>query len=260
MAPGSWIARIALIVFCILLLPSAVCATPIQPVHGPYPEQLPSDPTPLYIWNVPLSILILEFVCVSAPALFIPIQLLFSLFVWLYLGHKRVSCRNVLGNENRNAVYTCILENPGASMRFISQTLGMNIGTLRYHVGVLCRMGKVVAEQNNGGMRHYVDVGTCSDLEKVLAGCLNEHPKIRIINLVLQHPGITRKDIASRLIMSGPNITWHMKSLIREGIVRSERDGRNVRYYLCPDVKEYIAVHKSWHLVNTRKGASGTGT
>lgn len=260
MAPESRIFRIALVAFCILLLSSTVCATPILPAYSTYPEQLPSGLTPLYPWNEPLSILILEFVCVSAPALFIPIQLLFSLFVWLYLGHKRVSCRNVLDNENRYAVYTCILENPGASMRFISQTLGMNIGTLRYHVGVLCRMGKVVAEQNNGGMRHYVDVGTCSDLGKILAGCLNEHPKIRIINLVLQHPGIVRKDLASRLIMSGPNITWHMRSLIREGIVKSERDGRNVRYYLCPDVKGYIAVHKSWHLVNTRKGASGTGT
>lgn len=253
MAPESRISRIALVAFCTLLLSSTVCATPIQPVYGAYPEQLPSGLTPLYPWNEPLSILILELVCVSAPALFIPIQLLFSLFVWLYLGHKRVSCRNVLDNENRNAVYTCILENPGASMRFVSQTLGMNIGTLRYHVGVLCRMGKVTAEQNSGGMRHYADVGTCSDLEKVLTGCLNEHPKIRIINLVLQHPGIARKDIASRLIMSGPNVTWHMRSLTREGIVKSEKDGRNVRYYLCPDVQECIAAHRPWHLVSTGK-------
>lgn len=260
MAPESRIFRIALVAFCILLLSSTVCATPILPAYSTYPEQLPSGLTPLYPWNEPLSILILEFVCVSAPALFIPIQLLFSLFVWLYLGHKRVSCRNVLDNENRNAVYTCILENPGASMRFISQTLGMNIGTLRYHVGVLCRMGKVVAEQNNGGMRHYVDVGTCSDLEKVVAEFLDERPKSRILSLVLQYPGITRKDIASRLIMSGPNITWHMKSLIREGIVRSEKDGRNVRYYLCPDVKEHIKAHGSWHLVDIGKGVSGSGT
>ena len=145
-------------------------------------------------------------------------------------------------------------------MRSLSRTLGVNIGTLRYHVVVLCRMGRIVAEQNTGGMRYYVSTNTCSDLEKKLAGYLNEHPKIRMINLILQHPGIVRKGIASRLIMSGPNVTWHMRSLIREGILKSERDGRNVRYYLCPDVKGYIAVHKSWHLVNTRKGASGTGT
>lgn len=207
MAPESRIVRIVLVAFCILLLSSAVCATPIQPVYGAYPEQLPSGLTPLYAWNEPLSILILELVCVSVPALFIPVQLLFSLFAWLHLGHKRVLCRNVLENETRNAVYTCIRENPGVRMRFLSRTLGMNIGTLRYHVGVLCRMGRAVAEQNAGGMRYYVSTGTCSDLEKKLAGCLNEHPKIQIINLVLQHAGIARKDIVSRLIMSGPNVT-----------------------------------------------------
>lgn len=118
----------------------------------------------------------------------------------------------------------------------------------------------VTAEQNSGGMGHYANVGTRSDLEKVLAGCLNEHPKIRIINLVLQHPGSTRKDVASRLIMSGPNITWHMKSLIREGIVKSEKDGRYMRYYLCLDVREHIKAHKSWHLVSGGKGALGAGT
>lgn len=245
MAPESRIVRIALVAFCILLLSSTVCATPIQPVYGAHPEQLPSGLTPLYPWNEPLSILILEFVCISAPALFIPVQLLFSLFVWLHLGHKRISNRNVLENETRNVVYTCILENPGASMRFISQTLGMNIGTLRYHVGVLCRMGKVIAEQNSGRMRHYADADTCSDLEMKLAGYLNEHPKNQMLSLVLQYPGITRKDIASRLIMSGPNITWHMKSLIREGVVRSEKNGRHTRYYLYSDAKKYIRILES---------------
>ena len=150
MAPGSWIDRIALIVFCILLLPYAVCATPIQTFHGPYPEQLPSDSTPLYIWNVPLSILILEFVCVSAPALFIPMQLLFSLSVWLRLGQKRVTYRNVLENENRNAVYMCIQENPGIHMHALSRVLGMNIGTARYHMEVLCGVGKVFQSRTPG--------------------------------------------------------------------------------------------------------------
>lgn len=79
MARRSLTIRLSLVVFSLLMLSAAVCATPIQPVYGAYPEKLPSDPTPLYFWNEPLSILILEFVCVSAPVLFIPVQLLFSL-------------------------------------------------------------------------------------------------------------------------------------------------------------------------------------
>lgn len=78
--------RTTLAIFCLLLLPSVAYAAAIQPVYGAYPETLPSNSTPLYVWNVPLNILILEHVCVSAPALFLPVQLLFSLSVWLRLG------------------------------------------------------------------------------------------------------------------------------------------------------------------------------
>ncbi|MFA7562153.1 MAG: winged helix-turn-helix transcriptional regulator [Methanoculleus sp.] len=259
MARRSLTIRLSLVAFSLLMLSAAVCATPIQPVYGAYPEKLPSDPTPLYFWNEPLSILILEFVCVSAPMLFIPVQLLLSLSVWLWLGQKRLMCRNVLENEVRNAVYTCIRQNPGVHVDSLSRMLGMNIGTLRYHVGVLCRVGKVVAEQNSRRMSYYANTGSLTDLEKKVAGFLDEHPKSRILSLVLQHPGITRKDIASRLIMSGPNVTWHMSSLTREGVVKSEKDGRNMRYYLCPDVGACIAAHKPWLLVSAGKDVSDTG-
>ena len=249
MAPGSRIIRIALIIFCIVLLspPGCAASTQTEYMYGPYPEQLPSDSTPLYIWNVPLSILILEFVCVSAPALFIPMQILFSFSVWLRLGQKRVTYRNVLDNENRNAVYMCIQENPGIHMEALSRVLGMNIGTARYHMEVLCRVGKVFPEQNSGGVSYFVNADPFSDLERKIAGYLHDHQKSRILRFVLQHPGCTRKDIAFRLIMSGPNVTCHMRSLIRDGIIRNERDGRNMRYYLCPDVDEYLEDHGSWN-------------
>jgi predicted transcriptional regulator len=245
MVPESRVGGIALAAFCLLLLPSVGCAAAIQPFQSAYPEQLPSDSTPLYIWNEPLNIIILELVCISAPALFIPVQILFSLFAWLHLGHKRILCWNVLENQARNTMYTCVRENPGIHMRSLSRMLGMNIGTARYHMGMLCRTGKVTSGQNCRGMSYYVSAGTYPDLQKKIAGFLDERPKSRIINLVLQHPGSTRKDLASRLVMSGPSITWHMKPLIREGVVRSKKNGRYTRYYLNSDAKECIRILKS---------------
>ncbi|MFY9169554.1 MAG: winged helix-turn-helix transcriptional regulator [Candidatus Methanoculleus thermohydrogenotrophicum] len=132
-------------------------------------------------------------------------------------------------------------------MNALSRVLGMNIGTARYHVEVLCRVEKVFPEQNSGGVSYFVNADPFSDLERKIAGYLHDPPKSRILCFVLRHPGCTRKDIAFRLIMSGPNVTWHMKSLIRDGIIRNERDGRNVRYYLCPDVDEYLQDHGPWN-------------
>lgn len=154
-------------------------------MYGLYPERLPADSTPLYVWNESLSVLILGLVCVSAQVLIIPVQILLSLLVWLRFGHKRVSYRNVFENETRNAVYMCIRENPGSRMRSLSRTLGVNIGTSRYHVGVLCRIGMVVAEQDSGGKRYYVNESTRPDRDKKIPGYLDEYLKGWIMCLVL---------------------------------------------------------------------------
>lgn len=254
MTSWSLTARIALAIFCLLVLPSAGCAAPTQQLSGTHPEFILSDPTPLYVWNVPLNAVLLGLLSIAVPtALLILIQSLFALSTWLQFGHKRVLCRNILDNENRNAVYTCIRENPGIRMRPLSRVVGMNIGTVRYHVNLLCRMGKVVSEQDGRGITYYINSDFFPDLEKKVTGYLYESPKGRIINLILQHPGCTRKDIASGLIMSGPNVTRHTRSLIREGIIRSNKSGRYVRYYLSPDLEEHVNTRKSW------KSLSGDG-
>jgi predicted transcriptional regulator len=250
MVSGSSRAGIILALLCLIPAVSAVSATPL--VYGDAPGQMLSDPTPLNVWNVPLKIVALEILSIAAPAaLFIPIQLLFSLSAWLYLGHRRVSDRNVLDNQVRNVIYVCIRENPGIQRAVLARLLQTNIGTVRYHVDVLCRTRKVVAGQNGKKLRYYANGETCSDLEKKVAGYLAEGPKSAILDVVVQCPGSTRKDIASSLAMSGPDITWHMRTLIEDGIVRSERSGRNVRYDLCPDAKEYFILHAS--------GKSGLG-
>ncbi|SDK31574.1 winged helix-turn-helix transcriptional regulator [Methanoculleus thermophilus] len=250
------IAGIALAILCLALLPSAACATIVQDA---YPERVPLDPMPVYVWNIPLEIVTLGLVSIFVPVLFIPMQLVFSLLTWLHFGHKRVLHNNVLENETRNAMYLCIRDNPGINTSSLSRLLGMNIGTLRYHVEMLCRMGTVVPEPNCRGMRYYVDTGACSDLERKVAGYLNEQSKSRILNIVLQHPGSTRKEIASRLIMSGANVTWHMKPLLRDSIVRDEKKGRFVRYYLCADAKECVQAHGSWKPTIAGGRVSGTG-
>ncbi|MDD2474225.1 MAG: winged helix-turn-helix domain-containing protein, partial [Methanoculleus sp.] len=55
----------------------------------------------------------------------------------------------------------------------------------------------------------------------------------RILDLLVEEPGMTRKEIASTLGIAGSSVTWHMARLIRDGAVRSERDGRAVRYFLA---------------------------
>jgi len=235
------IIRITLVIFCLVTLPVTGYAVPVQPVSGAFPEQILSDPTPLHVWNVPLNIVLISFFSAIVPTiLFILIQTVFPLSLWLHLGHKRVLKKNVLDNETRRRIYSCVWENPGIYLSALSSRLGLNIGTIRYHLGVLCEMGKVVPDHDCGFVRYRVNREKYSELEKKVGGYLCNRSKQRMLTLILQNPGITRESIASKLKLSGSGVAWHMDTLILEGIVVSERNGKYVNYFLSSDVKDHI--------------------
>lgn len=200
--------------------------------EGEFPETIPGDPTPLYVWNVPLKLLLLDFVFITAPLLFLPVQFLISITVWLILGQKRISKKNALDHDTRRAAYHCIQENPGINHTFLSRMLGVNAGTLRYHLAILCETGKIHSERDHGQLRYYANGRGARRGE----GYPINETRRQILELLAQDPGMTRKEVASALDITGASVTWHMALLIRDGAVQSEKDGRMVRYFLQRDV------------------------
>jgi len=226
------LARGALLLIVLLLIIAPGSATGIISSEGEFPETIPEDPTPLYVWNIPLKLVLLDFVFMTAPLLFLPVQFLISVTVWLILGQRRNSRKNVLEHDTRRAAYLCIRENSGINHTSLSRRLGVNIGTLRYHLATLCETGQIVAEHDHGLLRYYVNGMAAREGE----GYPINGTRRQILDLLAQDPGITRKEVASALGIAGASVTWHMGLLIREGAVRSERDGRMVRYYPQRDV------------------------
>ena len=228
------LARFALflIVFALLITPGSATSTIMS--EGGFPEVIPDDPTLEYVWNIPLKLVLLDFVFMAAPLLFLPVQFLISVSVWLILGQRRISRKNALEHETRRAAYLCVRENPGINHAALSRMLGINVGTLRYHIEILCETGQIVSESNHGVLRYYTGIRAARE-SKRSAYPLNEMRK-RMLGLLMQNPGMTRKEVASALDVTGATVTWHMGLLIREGTIRSEKDGRMVRYYPQRDI------------------------
>jgi len=226
------LARTALLLVALLLIIAPGSATGTISSEGEFPEAIPGDPTPVYIWNVPLKLRLLDFVFMTAPLLFLPVQFLISVTVWLVLGQKRISRKNVLEHDTRRAAYLCIRENPGINHASLSRRLGVNIGTLRYHLATLCESGQIVAERDYGFLRYYANGRAAREGE----GYPINGTRKQILDLLARNPGIARKEVASALGISGASVTWHMSLLIRDGAIRSERDGRMVRYFSRRDI------------------------
>jgi predicted transcriptional regulator len=225
------LARGTLLLIALLSIIGPGSAAGTEPSEWEFPETIPDDPTSLYIWNVPLKLLLLDFVFMTAPLLFLPVQFLISVTVWLILGQRRISRKNVLEHDTRRAAYLCVQENPGINHTSLSRRLGVNIGTLRYHLATLCETGQIVAERDHGQLRYHTNGGAAREGE----GYPINGTRKQILDLLAQDPGMARKEVASALGIAGASVTWHMVLLIREGAVRSERDGRMVRYFLRRD-------------------------
>ncbi len=195
--------------------------------EGEFPELAPDDPAPVYIWNIPLKLVLLDFIFMTAPALLLPVQILIAAGAWFWLGHRRISRKNALEHDTRRAAYLCIRENPGINRATLSCKLGINIGTLRYHLATLCETRKVRSEHAHGLLRYYANGrATGEEEDYFISGARKQ-----ILDLLAQDPGMTRTELASALGIAGSSVAWHIALLIREEAVRSEKDGRRVRYF-----------------------------
>jgi len=53
-------------------------------------------------------------------------------------------------------------------------------------------------------------------------------------------PGITNHELAGICGIEKSSVHWHMERLLKDGIVRSEKDGKYVRYYIKDEVKNNL--------------------
>ncbi len=231
------LSRTVLLLTVLMLLFPPGSAAPTVLGEGEFPELVPDDATLVYTWNVPLKLLLLDFVFMTAPLLFLPVQILITAAAWFCLGHRRISRKNALEHDTRCAAYLCIRENPGINHSSLSRRLGINAGTLRYHLAALCETRKIRSEHTHGLLRYYANGRAAGEGE----GYPLNGTRRRILDLLAQDPGMTRKELASALDIAGASVTWHMTQLIWEGAVRSEKDGRMVHYFPQQDVLQYPA-------------------
>jgi hypothetical protein len=146
-------------------------------------------------------------------------------------AYRRLSGKNILEHEKRQLIFTTILMNPGIEIPALASLTGINLHTLRYHLGHLMTMKKIACIEQ-GGMYHlFENHGRYNPAEQqqILYG---RYPTTsRILSAIGKKPGITRGEIASALGLAGPSVSRWTRRLVAEGVVTAVRDGRQVHYY-----------------------------
>jgi predicted transcriptional regulator len=150
-------------------------------------------------------------------------------------GIRQIASHNVLNNESRKRILDLILMNPGIDHTEISNMTGLNKQTLRYHLGILISFHKVTIVREGGSFYYFENGGAVSALERKIAIYMRNDTTRSILEIIGHTSGINQADIAGLLNITPPTVIWHIRKLIRDGIVEEERQGKTVHYALTPD-------------------------
>ena len=122
----------------------------------------------------------------------------------------------------------------------------MAVGDVQYHLYNLEREGLIVSKRK-GIYKRFYPSRVFGEKQKDIMGVLSQETPRKILLVLLQQPGASQGQIATFSKVSPPTITWHMKRLIRDGLVIARRQGRRTRYWIRGDTEEIAMLMKSYH-------------
>ncbi|CAJ35509.1 winged helix-turn-helix transcriptional regulator [Methanocella arvoryzae] len=161
----------------------------------------------------------------------------FLLFGTVSRGRARLD-----SNENRNRVVAFVKEHPGSTLYEISRSTNMNMGTVRYHAFILSINHKITTFSDGKFVRYFPNSNTYSKEDQQIISLMRRVATGRIINALLDAPGISNADLCERLGQPESAISKLLKVLTLKGIAVRENtpDGRQI-YYLSDAAVEKAA-------------------
>jgi predicted transcriptional regulator len=166
------------------------------------------------------------------------------LWTGLVLRCRRASRKTLLDNPVRSHIFDCIRKVPGIHLRALSAATGTSLGTLRYHLNILQENHTITSLNEGGHLHFYENNGTYTPMQQTVLRYLRNENTCAILEELQHRRPASRQDIAEAVGISAPAVSWHMKRLEEDRIVRQEKAGRMIRYDLrddvIPDIDAYL--------------------
>lgn len=150
------------------------------------------------------------------------------------LQHMHLAREEILQRKVRLLMYEFIRDHPGASFSAVRDALGLKNGVASYHLGVLEKLGLIHSESRRRH-RWYYSNGDVSLWRELPLSPL----QMSLIDAVRRSPGIGIRELARTVDRQPSSVSYNVKALAREDVLRTERMGRKV---LCFSTDDRTAV------------------
>ncbi len=144
-------------------------------------------------------------------------------------------------NDNRNAVLKFITDHPGSTMYEISRSLGINKGTVRYHLFILNVDHRITSHKaDKKFVRYFLNSNSYDKGEQQLMSLMRRDPIRKVMEALLRRPGLSNIELSRELNLPESAMSKHMKELYTRGIVDKSRMDGGVSYRIKDDVRVSI--------------------
>nr|WP_319538202.1 winged helix-turn-helix transcriptional regulator [uncultured Methanospirillum sp.] len=150
-------------------------------------------------------------------------------------GYRRITTHNVLEHETRRKVYGLICLNPGIDLARLALLCECNERTLRYHINQIAEKDYITV-YNQGKSFHFFENHNAFSLkEQKFLSYYSSGQTGKILSLIHQKPGVTRRELADHLGVSSPTATRMVQILVHEECVHLVKEGKYTRHFLTGD-------------------------
>jgi uncharacterized protein YegL/DNA-binding transcriptional ArsR family regulator len=158
------------------------------------------------------------------PCYLIFVTLIIILLLSL-VGYTRIRQKRLLDHKRREMIYEYVKENPGEHFRGIQKALELEVGVVAHHINMLER-GNYIKSRQDGQYRRFYPMEANIDVKLILSA-LQE----RILNRIKTDPGISQRNIATKLGIARKVVSYHVKILRDAGFIYVEKQGREALCY-----------------------------
>lgn len=120
------------------------------------------------------------------------------------------------------------------------------MGTAQYHLGLLEKAGSVTSNRF-GLYKHYFAAGVFQENEKNLLEVLSNETARDILMFIIEKGNPTQSEIASRIGVSAPSISWHVRRMAEKRVITELRERRYRRYQLRGNPKDLVTLMRSYY-------------
>ena len=156
-----------------------------------------------------------------------------------------VSMKETTELETQKQIFNTVEEHPGLNISKIAELLNIHEPLALYHLRYLEKNGLLIFEKENGYTRCYIKGSIGSEDKKKLSILRQEIP-LKIVLYLIKHPYSKHKNILEKFDLAKSTLSYHLKKLIKHGIINIEKIGDEQGYRVVneKDIIRFLVNYK----------------